>query len=197
MRKIRHKTITAKPNVFPYRRFIFRAACILLIIILWLVSRSWSDVNHGSVGVTKEATSTAALNHEKEYKTVLYVLDGDTIVLTDGTTVRYIGIDTPEIKHKEGVQTDECFGREAMAENRALVEDKQVTMLRDVSQTDTYGRLLRYVYVGDTFVNDVLVKNGFATVSTFPPDTLHSGVFTASQAEAKSNKRGLWSVCRE
>ncbi|MCA9364334.1 MAG: thermonuclease family protein [Candidatus Moranbacteria bacterium] len=118
------------------------------------------------------------------------VVDGDTIKLQDGRSVRYIGVDTPETKHPtKGV---ECFGQEATNKNKELVEGKIVRLEKDVSETDRYDRLLRYVYVDDVFVNDILVKDGFAHASTYPPDVKHQEQFDQSQKEAREQKRGLW-----
>src|SRR5690349_13538593 len=83
--------------------------------------------------------------------TVARVIDGDTIELTSGDRVRYIGMDTPETVDPR--KTVQCFGKEASAANRALVEGKVVTLVPDVEDRDMYDRFLRYVYLGDTFVN--------------------------------------------
>ena len=102
---------------------------------------------------------------------VMNVVDGDTIdVLIDGTEVRlrYIGIDTPETVYP--AWGEEPYGREASARNRALVSGKTVYLEKDVSETDRYGRLLRYVWLDDdTMVNAVLVAEGYAQVSTYLP----------------------------
>ncbi|MCA9998255.1 MAG: thermonuclease family protein, partial [Anaerolineales bacterium] len=95
--------------------------------------------------------------------TVDFVIDGDTVdVLLGGESyrVRYIGVDTPE--------RDEPFYAEATAANAALVDGAEVILVRDVSETDQYGRLLRYVYLPNgTFVNAELVAQGYARVVTF------------------------------
>ena len=76
------------------------------------------------------------------------MIDGDTIeVDMNGSqyTVRYIGMDTPETVHPtRGV---EPYGHEASKRNRELVEGKTVYLEKDISETDRYGRLLRYVYL--------------------------------------------------
>jgi len=124
---------------------------------------------------------------------VTKVIDGDTIALETGEVVRYIGIDTPETKHPtKGV---ECFGQEAAAQNNALVAGKRVRLEKDVSNTDRYGRLLRYVYVDGIFVNDYLVRQGFAYSYTYPPDVAHQEQFAQAEREARDNKRGLWTAC--
>jgi len=121
---------------------------------------------------------------------VTRVVDGDTIVLSNGERVRYIGIDTPETKHpKKPVQ---YFGREASAYNKSLVEHKMVRLEFDVDKRDKYGRLLAYVYVGDTFVNAKLVEEGYAQVYTFPPNVKYADLFLKLQREARENNRGLW-----
>jgi len=121
------------------------------------------------------------------------VIDGDTIELANGQRVRYIGIDTPEtVDPRKPVQ---CFGVEASNRNKQLVEGKQVRLEKDVSETDKYGRLLRYVYVNGTFVNLVLVQDGFAYSSTYPPDIKYQNQFIEAQRVATEQEKGLWGSC--
>ena len=122
------------------------------------------------------------------------VVDGDTIrVLIDGTEyrVRYIGIDTPEIHPTHGV---EPFGPEASQANSDLVEGKTVWLEKDVSETDRYGRLLRYVYVDDLMVNEELLRRGLAKVVTFPPDVKYIDCFLEIQRAAQEAEVGMWGV---
>jgi micrococcal nuclease len=121
---------------------------------------------------------------------VTYVVDGDTIDLSTGERVRYIGVDTPETKHP--IKGVECFGQEAAGKNKELVLDKKVRLEKDVSDKDKYGRLLRYVYLDDLFVNDYLARNGFAHAATFPPDVKFSRQFLEAEREARVNGRGLF-----
>jgi micrococcal nuclease len=118
------------------------------------------------------------------------VIDGDTILLSNGERLRYIGIDTPETKHP--LRKVEYLGREAYLLNKKLVEGKNIRIEFDVEKRDRYGRLLGYVYVGDIFVNAYLVKNGYAQVYTVPPNVKYSEFFLKLQKEARENKRGLW-----
>lgn len=127
---------------------------------------------------------------------VARVIDGDTVDLADGRRVRYIGIDAPETEHEK--KPASCFGKEAKEENRRLVDGKTVRIEGDVSETDKYGRLLRYVYVGSPageFVNDYLVRQGFARIDTVPPDVKFQQKFLEAQREAKGQRRGLWAKC--
>jgi len=125
---------------------------------------------------------------------VTKVIDGDTIEIEGGQKVRYIGIDTPETVHPS--EPVGCFGQEASAKNKELVEGKSVKLEKDISETDKYGRLLRYVWVGDIFVNDFLVRQGYATSSTYPPDVKYQDQFREAEREARENNRGLWSACQ-
>lgn len=122
--------------------------------------------------------------------TVTRVVDGDTIVIESGEKVRYIGVNTPEsVDPRRPV---ECFGKEASAKNKELVAGKQVLLEKDVSDKDRYGRLLRYVWLGDTMINDMLVREGYAQVDTVPPDVKQKDRFIASERVARDGKLGLW-----
>lgn len=123
------------------------------------------------------------------------VIDGDTIELQNGEKVRYIGIDTPEtVDPRKAV---ECYGKEASLKNKELVEGKEVRLVKDVSERDKYGRLLRYVYVGDVFINEKLVAEGYAHASTYPPDVAHSQLFLEKERLAREKKLGLWDKCEK
>lgn len=121
---------------------------------------------------------------------VARVIDGDTIVLENGEKVRYIGIDTPETKHPS--KPVEYYGKEATEANCRLVENKTVRLEFDAQERDRYGRLLAYVYVDTTFVNAELVKQGYAKVSTYPPNVKYQDVFLKLEREAREEGRGLW-----
>jgi len=133
-------------------------------------------------------------SHSAEFVLVKRVVDGDTIELVDGRKVRYIGMDTPELHHPtKGVQ---CFGKEAMEKNKELVEGKTIRMEKDVSETDRYKRLLRYVWQGDIFVNEYLAREGYALQTTFPPDVVYVNLFKQAVEEARVNDKGLWKSCQ-
>lgn len=122
---------------------------------------------------------------------VTRVIDGDTVeVQMNGSVypVRYIGIDAPELPHV-------CYAREATNKNIELVLHQTVMLEKDVRETDYYGRLLRYVYVGDRFVNAELVRLGYAQVSTVPPDVRYASYLVQLQQEARDAGRGLWAGC--
>jgi len=127
---------------------------------------------------------------------VLRAVDGDTVeVMRQGqrTRVRYIGINTPESVTPD--RPIECFGKEASERNRQLVEGREVRLERDVSETDRFGRLLRYVWVTDDLINAHLVEEGYAEVSTFPPDVRYHNLFVSLERSAREEHRGLWAAC--
>lgn len=129
---------------------------------------------------------------ESDFALVTRVIDGDTIELADGRKVRYVGINTPETVDPRRVV--ECFGQEASAFNQSLVEGKRVRLEKDVSDTDRYGRLLRFVYLEEgVLVNALLVEEGYAYASAYPPDITKKVFFAEAQKSARENKRGLWS----
>lgn len=139
------------------------------------------------------ATTEPSTTLAEETFLVTRVIDGDTIEIEGGKKVRYIGIDTPEtVDPRKPVQ---CFGVEAFNKNKELVEGKRIRLEKDISEIDTYGRLLRYVYVDDIFVNDYLVRQGYAYAYTYPPDVKYSEQFVQAQTEARENNRGLWKAC--
>lgn len=126
---------------------------------------------------------------------VLAVIDGDTIeVLVDGRRerVRYIGMDTPEVWPADQI---ECYGPEASARNAQLVAGQRVELESDLTDRDRYGRLLRYVWLGETFVNAELLVEGFAQVTTYPPDVRYVELYRDLQRQAREAGRGLWSAC--
>ena len=133
-------------------------------------------------------------NNPPQTGLVVEVVDGDTIKVLldqDGQTysVRYIGMDTPE-----NTSQVEYFGVEAAAKNSELVYGKRETLFKDVSETDKYNRLLRYVLVDDIFVNYELVTQGYANTASYPPDISCIPMFQAAEQQAAAAKIGLWSA---
>lgn len=163
----------------------------LIIIGLLIISYKKVEVIQIKPSPVSVSTSTPSATFAK----VTRVIDGDTIVIDSGQKVRYIGMNTPE------VEISECFATEASEINKNLVLGNEIKLVKDISETDKYGRLLRYVYVkdennvGDLFVNDELVKNGSARVETVKPDLKYESEFVTSEKFAKVNHLGLWEKC--
>ena len=124
-------------------------------------------------------------------------VDGDTVWLDiDGTeeSVRLIGIDTPEVR--EGSEPIQCFGQEASDAIAELLPLGTVVQIqRDAEVRDRFDRLLLYIFVGDTFVNEELVRQGFADSRSFPPNTARQSLLDEAERDAIDNNRGLWAAC--
>lgn len=125
------------------------------------------------------------------FASVSRVIDGDTFVIESGQRVRLIGMDCPETQHPR--KGKEPIGEEATAFTRNLIDKKTVMLELDVGLYDRYKRLLAYVYVDDTFVNDILLRVGLARVTTFPPNVKYVEQFLESQGKAQDQKLGIWS----
>ena len=140
--------------------------------------------------------------------TVTNVVDGDTIDVKyaagaelPATRIRMIGVDTPEVHGQT-----EPYGAEASAFTKEQLTGKTVWLEKDVSDTDRYGRALRYVWLTEPpaeptendvrqhMFNAILVLQGYAQASTYPPDVKYSNLFAQLQREAREAARGLWGL---
>jgi micrococcal nuclease len=125
---------------------------------------------------------------------VMRAIDGDTIELESGETIRYLLADTPESTGG----ADDCFGQEAADYNAQLVEGERVTIEYDVECEDRFDRLLAYVSVGDTEINSLLVERGYACVLYIPPNGEDRvDEFQALEDAARAANRGMWGACAE
>src|SRR5918996_2243473 len=179
-----------------------------VVFVLALVAIGGASCTAHRVLLTRQAPATLLSEPPgSETAEVTRVVDGDTIEVritgrVDGpgagdarigrsNDVRLIGIDTPEsVKPNSPV---ECFGREASAAAKALLEGSAVRLVKDVEEKDGYDRLLRYVYLGHELANARLVVNGYAAAYTYPPNVRHNELFVALQREASRGQRGFWS----
>lgn len=147
---------------------------------------------YGGYTVIKK-TDLAALRSGKAPSVhVSRVVDGDTIELSDGDIVRLVGIDAPD--------RGECYFEESSAALRKLVEGKSVKLLKDVTEADDFGRLLRYAILprggeSDLLVDEYLVREGYAEPQTETRDKLYLHLLVAARDEAIREKRGLWGAC--
>ena len=158
----------------------------LIILVAYIFGINLSNLKSFQKSFFPSPTPTLSPTQIKSAK-VLSVIDGDTVVIDGDVKVRYVGIDAPEV--------DECFSEEALAETKKLVEGKTVKLEKDVSEKDKYGRLLRYIYIDGLFINEYLIKQGFAKNMGIKPDLRYYQLFKGAQTEAKNFSRGLWSTC--
>jgi micrococcal nuclease len=133
------------------------------------------------------------------------VVDGDTLLLENGVRVRLIGVDTPELhdsdkllrdskRSGEDTSTIKKLGAEAYQFTKNLVEGKRVSLEFDTEKYDKYDRILAYVFVkkDGTFVNAEIIKQGYASLMTIPPNIKYADSFRQLYKEARENRRGLW-----
>jgi len=125
---------------------------IIVLVVLMLAAVFFYVLINGGRS-TKERSET----------TVIRVIDGDTFELESGEIVRLICIDAPE--------KGEAGAEEAAEYLESLILYKEARLEKDVSETDAYGRLLRYAYVNNTFVNKEMVEKGHASVFRYGNDT--------------------------
>ena len=166
-------------------------ACILVLLAVLVVPPAVQADSHV---VYVPLIRNALLDDSLTWATVVRVSDGDTIKVNidgcpiEGMKVRLIGIDTPE--------RGECFWADAKERTEALVLGQRVALQRDVSEFGPYNRLLRHVYLGDeTWVNGVLVGEGYARVTTYPPDDRYAGALGYIEAAARASEVGAWGDC--
>jgi micrococcal nuclease len=182
---------------------------IILIIVLMALPLAFSfsedqiDIKYDS----DKGKFTIPFGNSSNYSNILVkrAVDGDTLVLENGERVRLIGIDTPEMHESnklykdsrrtgEDVTTIQKLGRKSYEFTKGLVEGKRVSLEFDVERHDKYGRLLAYIYLKDgTFVNAEIVKQGYASLMTIPPNTKYTDLFQKLYREARESRRGLWS----
>jgi len=169
------------------------------LLFLGLILFCLAGCNQGpsSVFESKQADSYADILVKK-------AVDGDTLVLGNNQRVRLIGIDTPEMHESsklnrdaqrsgEDAATIKQLGRQAYEFTKELVEGKRVRLEFGVERFDKYKRILAYVYLTDgTFVNAEIVKQGYASLMTIPPNVKYADLFRQLYQEARENQRGLW-----
>lgn len=136
-----------------------------------------------------------ACSADTDYR-VKWVADGDTIVLTEGSKVRYIGINAPELPRKDHV--GEPYAAEAKRFNARLVNQKSVRLEFDIEPNDRFERRLAYVFLKDgTFVNAEMLSNGYAYLLYVRPNVKYQAKLLATLQAAMSAKKGIWSKWRE
>ena len=150
----------------------------------------------GSARESKQASKIEGKSGSEVWFAVTRVVDGDTFWVDDGTEkglkIRLIGVDAPEPRNT-GTRPKGYFGAESTGYLKQMLTGKKVRLEYDVSRYDRYGRTLAYAWTEDgAFINADLVKNGYATVMTIPPNVKYAETFTQLAAKARKQNRGLW-----
>ncbi|MBU0953312.1 MAG: thermonuclease family protein [Nanoarchaeota archaeon] len=115
---------------------------------------------------------------------VARVIDGDTIVLESGERVRLLGIDTPE--------RGQPYADQATTALKKLIEGKQVDLESGTTDTDQYGRLLRYVFAENTNINAIMIKYGLGRIRYLDSDSPYTTLFEDLEQQARAEGRGIW-----
>ncbi|XKT74483.1 MAG: thermonuclease family protein [Patescibacteria group bacterium UBA2163] len=148
----------------------------------------------GSVGGYILVRDNDADLFEHSVHHVVHVVDGDTIDIENDTRIRLLGVDAPE--------RSDCFYNESKAYLEELIEGETIRIEKDISGSDRYDRLLRYVYLAsddpkddDIFVQDALVRAGYADVFAQAPDNRYRDLLSSAREEARKEERGMWRAC--
>jgi len=159
---------------------------LFIVFILLIFGSIWN--NNANTNQSKQTTTiNKNLNNLSDaFYQVTSIIDGDTIYIQGGEKVRLVCINTPEVGEKGYEEARDYL------ESLILLHD--VRLEKDVSERDQYSRLLRYIYTQDgRFVNEMLVRGGYAKAYRFPPDVKYCDAMEKAQASAKAEKLGIWS----
>ncbi len=178
------------------KRIVFLLLVVFLISV-WYFPKFLFKLTDGE-NVFRRGIYTLNLTPWEKYQ-VRYVIDGDTIVVDSGDHIRFLGMNTPELHSKDPEVRRMAYA--AREVTKKLVSGKTVFLVKDVQNTDKYGRLLRFIFLSPNDVKDItrsvnyyLVRYGYARVLTIPPNVAYKDVFLEAQTKARLEKRGLWKL---
>lgn len=177
---------------------------LYMLAILLIIISQYTDIESIITKNSFEEENVIELenNYENFVKVhVSKIIDGDTIEIVKDSKkykLRLIGIDTPEYTSKI-----EYYGKEATEYTKSVLMDTDIYIEKDISETDKYGRLLRYVWldipvdfsvkeIQSKMFNGILLINGYASQATYPPDVKYSKEFKELANNARENNKGLW-----
>src|SRR5574337_1760807 len=166
-------------------RMSWRRLSLPMLVLIEVLSCAACNTSYARDELGQGAAALTAPVATEELVRVKRVYDGDTVLLEDGRTVRYLGINAPEYRQP--------FSRKATQLNESLVLGRDIRLEFDREPIDGYGRLLAYVYAGDQMVNATLIQEGLAHAFFIGPNRKHHALLLRLQAEAKQRKVGIWS----
>ena len=126
---------------------------------------------------------------------VHWVLDGDTVELDSGRRVRLIGLDTPEVAHRD--RPAEPYADEATKALRRLLSrsDGQVVQRQGRERQDRYGRQLAHLFLPDgTSITAALLRQGLGVILVVPPNTWNLPCYLDAERAARQARRGIWAL---
>ena len=166
---------------------------LFLLLICLLIGCSVEENSTSGIEIpNKEQKLEKSSLNFMQYE-VIRVIDGDTVELKNGERLRYNDIDTPETVHPS--KPVECYGPQASAKNKELVEGEIILVELGNPVKDRYGRLLGYVYIEDLFVNAELVRGGYAEVNSYGNPGSKLSNLLDIEKNAKRSMKGLWGAC--
>jgi micrococcal nuclease len=131
-----------------------------------------------------------------QYGYVTKVIDGDTVRLNNGKLLRYLGINTPELRKKDKYgnwyEINDIYAKKAFLFNKNLVENKKIKIEYDKEREDRHGRLLGYVFVKDKFINYELLKSGWAELYIWGPNFKYQDTLAKAFKNALDGRKGIW-----
>lgn len=152
--------------------------CTILLIICLVLILTWQ------------------VSYADSWNYVKWVVDGDTVVLSDGQKMRYIGINAPELSYND--RRSEPYGEVSKKFNTLLVNRKKVRLEFDRERFDHYHRQLAYVFLeNDIFVNAEILANGYAYLLRHRPNMKYDSTLLQAQRSAMAAKKGIWQNWKE
>jgi len=172
-----------------YKVTLWVLVSFFLVVVLFSLVQQGNPEPTITGNVVSEEPTTIENEEVKELFLVTRVIDGDTIEIEGGERVRLICMDTPE-RGEEGYI-------DAANYLQGLILNKEVRLEKDISETDKYGRLVKYIYVGDLFVNEKMVEEGYAEAYPYNPDVTLCPQIEEAEEKAKASKKGIWAEEQE
>jgi len=168
---------------------------LLLCLPAWVDAEiyQWQDAKgseHFSDRFHPDA-KTVDIKPGYDFYRVKTVYDGDTVVLEDGRKIRLLGINTPEVQHKD--KRADAGGEDAKIWLINKLQHARVRLEFDIEKTDKYGRTLAHLFSEQKeHINLSLIKAGLATISIYPPNLLYVNELLAAEKKAEQDKLGIW-----
>ncbi len=173
-----------------------------LILFLSIISAfSYADVfywedeqgkKHFSDRKHKDSVKVSIIPTESYYP-IKRIYDGDTILLENGTKLRLLGINTPEVSKRDKIADE--GGEEAKQWLIAKLKGAKIKLRYDIEHKDKYGRVLAHVFTkNNEHINLQLIANGLAIVNIYPPNLKYVDKLIAAQQQAELQQLGLWDM---